>query len=977
MAEESLEKYHDAIQSWWQWFNASCQKHQVIVPLGDRWQPLAPRVWLGSEFVRQWCCECPADFASLVATGSLFRSFSKSDYYFQYREVLKNVRSVKQLKHHAKQFRRQMLVRIIWRDIAGWADLHATLQETSWCADAIIDLTNKLLHRWQSKRETSVPTYQGRPSHLMVVAVGKLGGMALNISSDVDLIFCYMADAMRRSGDRSLQDSVHDLFGGDPDGRDDAHAFYTQLARTLIDVLHQPMESGCVYRVDMRLRPFGASGDLVIRADQLLKYYQSDAREWERYAMLKARCVSGDPRATKSLLALIMDFVYRPYLDYATIESLRHLHAMWRAESYKRQMQNNIKKGAGGIRELEFIVQHIQLMRGGQEPRLRQNHWLLALHHIGQERLLPDGTVDDLEGAYLFFRHVENRFQAYQDMQTHVLPLEHDKQERIALALQWSSGEALQKAIAHWRGVVHQHFKQLVLVVDESMIFHDQRLLKLVGRYFSARSDADLLKRALVKMGFDAIDDLMGALSDLRQQASFKALQGKRLQDFLGLVVVALLKAIDYAPPTRTMCAMLSILSVVLKRHAYLILLSEHADTLERLVRMCHAGVWLVNQIVSYPVLLGELIDERRLHESLGLQAMRQQLRHWLQASSGADEAEYMRVVQHFKKTHLFRIAAMDVGGKLPIAEVSNRLSYLAEAILHHVQRLAWRAMLQQYGRPPGAKRSPRFLIVAYGKLGGVELGYGSDLDLIFLYQPGSEGGSGMTDGPEPISESVFYTRLAQKILHCMAHQTLMGPLYTVDVRLRPMGDSGLLVNSLASFRVYQLEQAWSWEHQALVRARAVVGPAELRSSFYAVRKEVLSMKRSRDALWQSVAEMRDKLSKVNQHVPKGLVDLKRGQGCVTDIEFIVQYVVLLCAASHPSLMHYSDNLRLLGVMGRLGVFTLDESRCMQAAYLAYRSAMHQLDLQSIPSHTVSARKFRALREAVQRVWKKCARVRA
>ena len=943
------ERYQDEQQRWWAWFEAACKEQGVVIPLPGKWQALTSWVWLASEFVRQYCLERPQLLVQLVESGDLFRSCSKSYFYYHYRQVLKSSHSISQLKIHARSFRCQMMMRLIWRDIAGCSGLYETIKETSLCADAIIDLTSKWLFRWYSRQWGVTPVYQGRPSYLMVLAVGKLGGMELNFSSDVDLIFCYM--------------SCH----GGSEQDDKVNEFYQFLARQLIAMLHN---QGLLYRVDMRLRPFGSSGPLVMGSSQLLRYYRDHARDWERYAMLKTRVISGDPRAARELQAMVDGFVYRPYLDYATVESLRKLHGLWRQEAKKRNMKNNIKMGVGGIREIEFIVQNIQLTRGGQEPRLRQSNLLSTLSVIEQECLLPAHTVAELEKAYVFFRSLENRLQAYDDAQTHALPYDNIKRDRIALTLGYHDWQGLVQHTDAMRAMTHANFKRLVFRPElYEYTMNDKKFMRCLDRSWSGQVQHADLVLYLHSLGFDMPEEMVNWLCRVKTSKAFGALDKVGREHFNQLILLTLITVSRLDTSCYTLRRVLPILTVVIERKAYLVLLIEHPNAHGKLVRLSYVSAWLAEQITSYPALLGELIDEHRLYEAMSLSSLKRKLLTWLQATSEASEEDQMRVVQHFKQLHVFRVAAMDAMGKLAIAQVSNYLTFIAEAILAHVNRLAWRRLSAVHGRLRSARRAPKLLIIAYGKLGGFELGYGSDLDLVFLYHRSDQHDTACTDGIEPVNETTFYTRLAQKILQLMGHQTLFGPLYVVDTRLRPMGDSGLLLSSLKAFAVYQTEQAWVWEHQALVRARVVVGPPDLRAKFYAIRKGILSMPREPHALWQSVCDMRQKMHVAAKSVPCHLVNVKESRGCINDVEFLVQYYVLAFSEKNALLTTFTDNIRLLEVMGRLGLISMVEVQVLRGAFLAYRLMVHKLDLQKRSEHNVPETKLRAYRSAVCRVW--------
>lgn len=946
---DEVDSFDALIAKWWKWFDAACQRESLRMPTDSPWHETADRVWLASEFVRQLCVAHPQWLRDLVDSGDLYRPLTKGDFTYLYKQRLKEVDNTAALKKMARQFRQQMTMRIIWRDVAGWAGLQEVIKETSDCADVVIDLSNKWLYRWLGQQRQAPPLIDRRPPHMIIIAVGKLGGEELNCSSDVDLIFSYMAPI------------------GDGCDGDEVFAFYRILAQQLVDVLSDVNEDGFVYRVDLRLRPYGTSGALVMSERAMAHYYQHTAREWERYAMLKARVISSDPRHARVIHGMMEAFVFRPYLDYSTVESLRRLHQVWSLEAKRQSLSDHLKMGVGGIREIEFIVQNIQLMRGGQEPRLRNPRLLSMLAVIEQESLLPPDVVHDLERVYVLLRTVENRLQGFMDSQTHALPSDPRKRARLAFTMGYTDWDVLAKQLADDRACVHHYFQHYIFR-PESYAYSDAEVhfQKVLLRCWEGHDERGLCERYVRSLAYDDPVEVVDQSLAIYKHADLGQVSSGTRHDVLKLLSMFVHKASALDPSGRTLKSLASVLGVVAKRRAYLVLLLENLRAVDHLLRIAYACPWLCDQIAMYPSLIGELVDDERLFESMSLASLKRKLLMWLQPVRGADEAEQMRVMAHFKLCHIFKVAAMDVSGRLPIAQVSNYLSYIAEAILHHVLRLAWRHVRATEKSEAGRWVHPRCMIVAYGKLGGLELGYGSDLDLVFLYEK--------KDAHEGIDEQALYTKLVQKLLALMRFQTAMGAMYAVDTRLRPRGESGLLVNQLLTFKAYQHQEAWVWEHQALVRARVVVGPSEMRSAFYAMRKEVLGSARDPLALWEAVSQMRQKMLQAAQLPDASLIHLKKSKGCLSDIEFIVQYLVLSFASQYPSLVTFTDNIRLLEVIGRLGLIDYHEAKLLYDAFLAFRASIHRLDLQKISSHTVSSNQFKAYRAAVQNIWEKLSR---
>ncbi|MFO7858364.1 MAG: bifunctional [glutamate--ammonia ligase]-adenylyl-L-tyrosine phosphorylase/[glutamate--ammonia-ligase] adenylyltransferase, partial [Ectothiorhodospiraceae bacterium] len=779
-----------------------------------------------------------------------------------------------------------------------------------------------------------------------------LGGRELNYSSDIDLIFGYAAPGETDGERRSLANEQ----------------FFTRLGQKVINTLNAQMVDGFVFRVDMRLRPYGDSGPLVMHTDQLETYYESHGREWERYAMIKARVIAGDTEAGDALLQALRPFVYRRYLDFGALESLREMKAMIAREVERRGLEHNIKLGAGGIREVEFIGQAFQLIRGGRERGLQERSILRVLEYLGRTNALPGFAVRQLLEGYEFLRRAENRLQAIKDQQTHVLPDDPVDRQRVAHAMGCDHWESFVERLAEARRHIHDHFEQ-VFAAPQAEPGGDAEQPELGDVWRETVTGADA-EAAFAANGFETPADSLGRLDRFRNSSHCRALTEtgrERLDRLMPLLLGAVAAA---QRPDATLARILDLLEAIVRRTAYLALLVEHPMALSQLVKLCSASPWIARHLSLYPMLLDELLDPRRLYAPLRRQALAQELRERLDAAPGDDLEQRMEVLRQFKQANTLRVAASDVAGMTPLMVVSDYLVDIAEVVLAEVLELAWSHLEARHGRPTeehdGVVAYPGFAIIGYGKLGGLELGYGSDLDLVFLHD--SVRDDGVTDGDRPVDNSVFFMRLSQRIIHILGATMAGGVLYETDTRLRPSGRAGLLASSVRAFREYQRESAWTWEHQALVRARWVVGTPAVGEAFEAIRRETLAVARDPAATRRAVRDMRERM-----RAQKGLGDpqqfhIKQDRGGIADIEFMVQYGVLSGAVEAPQLLRYTDNIRLLGELSDAGWIGRDDTALLVDAYRAYRARVHALTLQE-ESPVVPAESLAPYHEPVAAIW--------
>ncbi len=854
-----------------------------------------------------------------------------------------------------RRWRRAELTRIAWRDLAGWATLPETLLELSNAADCAIRAAAALAGRQLLARHGAPAGGAGEEHGLVVIAMGKLGGRELNFSSDVDLVFLF-GEHGETAGPRAL-----------------AHEeYFLRLGQLLIRYLDAPTSEGRAYRVDMRLRPFGSSGPLVASSAAFEEYLERHGREWERYAWIKARAVTGASLYQQVFRDSVRPFVYRRYLDFGVFESLREMKALIEREVARRELSDNIKLGPGGIREIEFIVQSLQLIRGGSERRLQSGSLLETLPRLAGARLLPAQVTVELAAAYDFLRRLENRLQMYADQQSHALPVDPLHQARVAAAMNCSSWDELAASLDRHRRTVAGHFAALVQASDPPGTAQPAPLLALL----EGEEGRAALQARLAQLAFAEPGPTVQLLQDLCSTATLRRLDEpgrRRLLALLGRLCEDIAPLPDALPVLRRLARVIEAIGA---RSTYFALLLENSAARRRLVELARHGDFLLAQIAAFPLLLDELLDER-LFERLPARA---ELAQELDARSAeveeGDEEQLVEQLRRFQRAALFRIAVADLSGALPLMVVSDRLTEVAELIVERVLTLSWNFATAQLGTPMcgvgAARRAVRICAVGYGKLGGMELGYGSDLDLVFLHDSTGEGQE--TEGARSVDNQVFFVRFVQRLVHTLTWHSAAGRLYEVDMRLRPSGKGGMLITSIEAFEEYQRAEAWTWEHQALLHARAVAGEAELRARFTALRERVLQRDVKRDSLRQEVQKMRQRMRAELSEARAGEFDLKQGAGGIADIEFLAQYWALRWAGEYPPVAWYSDTIRQLESVASAALVPQATIDVLTQAYRRYRERSHHRAIAALNS-VVAATEFAAERAAVSAIWEQAMRV--
>ena len=833
------------------------------------------------------------------------------------------------LMQRLRELRNQEMARIAARALSAVAEPAETLEEVSAlaqaCCAAVVDWCfQRLCERHGRPRDE-----QGRESLPLVLGMGKLGGGELNFSSDIDLIFLHSADGCT-DGDKVMENE----------------RFFVRLAQDVGKILATPTEHGFVFRVDTMLRPFGSAGPMSISFDAAEDYYQNHGREWERYALIKARPVAGDLKLGSELLQRLRPFVYRRYLDFNAIGSLRELKRRIHDDVVARRVVDDVKLGPGGIRELEFIVQSFQLVRGGQDSRLRSSALRPTLAYLGEAGLLPATTVAQLDQGYLFLRRLENAVQMYEDRQTHRLPVEEDARRALCIGMQCDNWEQLRAQLDSITGLVNEEFRRVFAEPERA---GEERATAVVVRaIFDPQRDAGQLRSLLAGCGFDPDSGgLAQCLLDLAQGRLVRGLSESATQTLRRVLTEVLNDALSSGAPNRTAERVLRVVQAVAGRSTYLTLLDESAVVRAQLVKLCAASQWITEQIAASPAVLDALLDPRSLYEPPGRDAMKSELAARLSEVAVDDVESGMDVLRRYRNEITVRIAAADIGGSLPLVKVSDHLTWLAEAVLGAAMERARRELEVQYGRVNKEDGQPAGLgAVAYGKFGGIELGYGSDLDLVFVYEDISmevESSGGARALPAP----AWFARLSQRVIHWLTTLTPAGRAYEVDLELRPSGQSGPVAVSLQAFSQYQRDKAWTWEHQALTRARYVAGPEALGEGIEQLRREVLCRTRAPDKLAQEIVEMRQKMRRHLEKKPPGRWDVKQGQGGVIDCEFLTQYLVLRDAARHVGLVVWPDNWRQLDALAQAGSLSIEERDGLIASYRSYRNFAHLRALQS------------------------------
>ncbi|WP_415035449.1 bifunctional [glutamate--ammonia ligase]-adenylyl-L-tyrosine phosphorylase/[glutamate--ammonia-ligase] adenylyltransferase [Azonexus sp.] len=876
-------------------------------------QLLVARPALVEALTAQW--EKPLDYASLEAPF--------------YAENTPGEHSDDHLRTALRHLRQRVMAQLILRDLGGLASLDEVMHSMSWLADFTTNTALAHHHRQLVALYGEPLSETGQALRLLVVGMGKLGGRELNVSSDVDYIFIYPED-----GDTAGPKKIENF------------DFFTRLGKKLIQTLGDITADGQVFRVDMRLRPNGDSGPLVCSLDALENYFVTQGRAWERYAWIKSRVMNAGDNTqnewTRALERTAHPFVFRKYLDFGTINAMRDLHAQIRREVARKDHIDHIKLGPGGIREIEFIAQVFQLIRGGRDPALQIRPTLQVLALLAERQIITPEAQSELQAAYIFLRRLEHRLQYVDDAQTHLLPTADKARELIAQSMDFADWAQFSPVLTAHRARVSQHFEHVFADPEEGE--HPFTGLWL------GQIDTESAHALLNAQHFRTPAKVVQRLAELRQSGRYQQLPASNQQRFDTIGPRLIEAAGSTTDPDTTLHRALLFIEHIARRGTYLALLQQYPLALRRLTDLLGASQWASDYLMRYPLLLDELLNPRLYEAATDWPAFRAQLQKTL-ADHADDTEREMDILREMHHAQLFRLLAQDLAGQHSIEKLSDHLSELADTVIQETLPLAWGKIRQRHCA------APKIAVIGYGKLGGKELGYASDLDLVYLY-----------DDADPDAAD-NYARLVQRMNTWLSGQTGAGTLFETDLRLRPNGDAGLLAVSLDAFRDYQLKHAWTWEHQALTRARACAGDRALGERFEKLRCDILCQARDRTQLKEDILAMREKMHAAHTRNDPQFFDLKHDRGGLIDAEFIVQYLILGHAHRHPRLTANLGNIALLGIAAELGLIPNATAQAAADAYRELRRQQHLIRLSETPKAPVERSQVKTASAAISLLW--------
>lgn len=918
---------------WQRWCERYPESQSLLTPT----QIAESRYIFGlSDFVAESCINNSELLLGLWQSGLLSESNRLDKVQSELNTLLMQCESETMLHRNIRQFRRFHMCVIAWRELKQQATLAESFSHTSQLADILIEGSLEWLYQVQCNEQGTPTSVEGDAQKLVILAMGKLGGAELNFSSDIDLIFTYPESGQTEGGARQV----------------DNQKFFMRLGQRLIAALHQVTADGFAYRVDMRLRPFGDSGPLVMSFNAFEEYYQNQGRDWERYAMVKARALGGTAESRQALERMLRPFIFRRYVDFSAIEALRNMKAMIKAEVRRKGLKDNIKLGSGGIREVEFVAQTFQLIRGGREPALQIKSLLSALNVLNELGEISQASFDRLTSRYCFLRQVENILQQINDAQTQTLPQGELDKARLITVFGFDNWDCFYEKINQVMTDIHDEFSQ-VIGGDDDAVDETQPAIDLWHLELSGDEACHLLSR----YGLDDKECQTFArdLQHFKTDYSRKSVGPRGRQTIEKLLPKLLFAILQENEPVSLLPRIIQLLMQILNRTAYLELLVENEHALTQLLRLCSASSMIAEQLASHPILLDELLVPSHLYHPTPLHEYRSDLRQYMLRIPEEDMEQQLEALRQYKQTQLLRIAAADIAGNIELMKVSDHLTWLAEAVIHNVVNLAWHQLEAKHGIPHNMVETGErgFAVIGYGKLGGIELGYGSDLDLVFIHNCED---AGRTNGEKQIDSRQFYLRLAQKIVHMFSTRTSTGILYEVDMRLRPSGNSGVLASAVSSFLTYQCKEAWTWEHQSLVRTRLVYGDKGIQRRFNEVRRAVIAKPRDTKELKKQVADMRIKMRSHLLSVNENEFDIKQSPGGITDIEFMMQYLVLNHSVEMPKLQRWPDNVRIIGQCMSEGLISEEVGTQLSTSYCRMRDEIHRLNLLGKKGITCSGR---------------------
>ncbi len=907
--------------------------------------------WYASPFVKRVCLSQPDWLEKIFSNGALQKNFDQECYQQELDAVFSQAHSVEEVQKLLRQARTAAFARITWRDLHDYATVDQSLNELSLFAEICLQKTLHWCFCWQQSRPGSGKFEKDLENKIVIFALGKLGGGELNFSSDVDLVMSY-SDEVSYS-----QVELGKLT-----------AFYLKVVQLFIKVLSEQTQDGFVFRVDTRLRPFGESGPLLTSFSAIDQYFQVHGRDWERYAWMKARVVAGDIEDGQAFLKSITPFIYRRYFDYGAMQSLREMKSLIDNKAQLNIGKEDLKIGIGGIREIEFIAQMFQLIYGGKNKALRVSSTRQALAILESQEILSTENASCLTVAYNFLRKAENVLQMREDQQTHVLPTDSGQQTHYAYAVGEKDWESFHSNYKQQTNTVSKIFNSLLNESDESSLDNGDSTYKHVWQQIEEQEFC----RTILKQQFnDDAEHIYQKLVAFHQSDLVKKLVPLSRERLDAFIPIFLCELKNYNEAPVIINRFFSILGNIAQRSTYISLLIENKHKISILFKLIRESQWIAQYLATHPVLLDDVLSLSDDYEPPDFVRMQNQL--LTQVDDSNDLEVFMERLREFKHSQVIQIAAADIVENFPIMKVSDHLSWLAEICLTQAMRFAKKDLEKKYGSPQcikeGLRFEPELLVVEYGKLGGFELGYGSDLDVVFLHN--SEGEQCETCGSKEgkkIHNDIFFARLTQRTIHILTTVTSNGKVFDIDLRLRPHGASGPATTSLSAYERYLLKEAWLWELQALVRARAVTNSSKLADGFVAVRKKVLTLAREKQEVNASILEMRNKMISNDNNQYDSEFNIKKSKGGVIDIEFMVQFLVLSHSNSYPELAEHTDNIRILDVCSAVGILDAEVAQDLQSIYLKYREHLHRLSLKLLPG-TVNQDAFADEMRKVQKYW--------
>ena len=902
-----------------------------------------------SEFVSNTIYSYPKECCQLIEQGALDDPSFHIEPASYVKEYVDDKLSDFDLKRRLRVLRRIHYMAIAWRDLCGFADINEVFEKLSSLAEAVVLRLLEVVRSQLKKVYGDAFDSDGSPLPLLVIGMGKLGGRELNFSSDIDLIFTYPMEG-ETSGPRVVT----------------FREFFSKIVQRMANFLSDITSDSFCYRIDLRLRPFGDAGAIVNSFDALQVYYETQGRTWERYALVKGRILGQSEELDSyaaELTSMLRPFVYRRYLDYGAIQSLRKLKHLIESEVRRRCLNNNFKLGKGGIREIEFISQAFALMRGGRYTELREESLRKSLKNIISLDLIPREICEKLDESYVYLRRLENIIQEISDKQTQNLPDNSKDMARVVAAMNYDSEEHFRADLDEVMQFVHEEFKKVV--ADEEDSEEDYKNFDL----WEADSDLEEMCAELEPhmVNKENTRDMAGDIITLKTSLArmpVGPVGRETLLELMPKVIYLIAKEQQSAALFKRMSGLIEKIAL---RTPYIQLLRDKNEVLERFIELLKENHFASELITSHPILLDELFIPQYFTKPPSPDEFLSMLQEQLLRIDRDDLEAVMEELRLFKKIMVFRIALSDKAGKLPLMKISDALTWLAEALIKELIVIAWELNVQKYGEPEGRSvNDPGIAVIGYGKLGGIELGYKSDLDMVFL----KRAGDGVTNGENGVPESIFYQRLVQRIMHLATTTTVGGILYDLDMRLRPDGDTGVLISDTDSFDLYQKGRAWTWEHQALVRARPIAGSADIIEKFNQIREEVIRAEKDDQKLKEDVVGMREKMRSHLDRSSDKLYDIKHGVGGMIDIEFISQYLLLKYAPIYPQMKLWSDNVRILEECSNLGIVDKSITDELIAAYIDIRQVYHELSLADLPRLISVADRIPATYR-VEEIWKK------